>query len=431
MKILSIIGTRPEALKIGPVLRALGATPHMESIVCSTGQHRALLQHALAHFGLKPDVDLALMRRGQAPDQLLAHLLLRLGPTIQRVRPDWILAVGDTTSVLGASLAAAHHRVRFAHIEAGLRTDSPWDPFPEEFNRRITSVLADLHFAPTPQARQNLLQENISIERIVVTGNPIVDTLRHFCRQPAPRLTALWRKLGINLRLANQPRLLVVTFHRRENIGRPMQEICAALRELARSYAGAVKILCLVHPNPAVGRPARCELADVPHLVLSRPLDYPAMIAVLQRAHLVLTDSGGLQEEAPYLHVPALILRNCTERPEGIAAGVAQLVGTSRLRIVASVRRLLDDPAAHQAMTKPFTGYGDGRAAERIIGALWERSFVPGVNHPAQFTGEDLPRKNSPSLLLENSESLLAAQVENSEQSPFPLRHANSLRSAV
>ena len=283
------------------------------------------------------------------------------------------MAVGDTTSVLCASLAAAHHRIRFAHVEAGLRTDSKWDPFPEEFNRRITTVLADLHFAPTAHARQNLLQENIPAHRIIVTGNPIIDTLRQFSRQSAPAgLATLWRRLGLNRGDGVQPRLMVVTFHRRENIGRPMHEICAALRELARTYRGTVRILCIIHPNPAVREPARRDLAGVPHLVLSRPLDYAAMIAVLKCAHLVLTDSGGLQEEAPSLRIPVLVLRNRTERPEGVTAGAVKLVGTSRPRIVAAVRRLLDNPVAHRAMSRGFTGYGDGHAAKRIVRALRE-----------------------------------------------------------
>jgi UDP-N-acetylglucosamine 2-epimerase (non-hydrolysing) len=373
MRVLSIVGTRPEALKMGPVLCALAAARGVESLVCATGQHRALLHRALALFNLRPDFDLALKRHGPTPDALAAALLLRLGPLVDRVQPDWIMAVGDTTSVLCASLAAAHHRVRFAHVEAGLRTDSKWDPFPEEFNRRITTVLADLHFAPTAHARQNLLQENIPAHRIIVTGNPIIDTLRQFSRQSAPAgLATLWRRLDLDRGNGAQPRLMVVTFHRRENIGPPMHEICAALRELARTYRGTVRILCIIHPNPEVREPARRDLTGVPHLVMSRPLDYPAMIAVLKRAHLVLTDSGGLQEEAPSLRIPVLVLRNRTERPEGVTAGAVKLVGTSRPRIVAAVRRLLDNPAAHRAMSRGFTGYGDGHAAKRIVRALQE-----------------------------------------------------------
>lgn len=372
MRVLSVIGTRPEALKLGPVLQALAAAPGVQSLVCATGQHRALLRNSLALFGIRPDFDLALMQRGQEPPALLAALLTRLTPLVRRVKPDWVLAVGDTTSVLGASLAAAHQRVRFAHVEAGLRTASKGEPFPEELNRRLATVLADLHFAPTREARRNLRKENVAPRSIVLTGNPIIDTLRHFSARPnSPGLTRLWSRLGLDLAVRGpSPRLLVVTFHRRENIGRPMREICAALRDLARIHAGTLKILCIIHPNPAVRAPARRALAGVPHITLSRPLEYPAMIAVLKRAHIVLTDSGGLQEEAPWLRLPVLVLRNCTERPEGVAAGVAKLIGTSRPRIVAAVRHLLARPAAHRAMARGFKGYGDGHAAKRIVAAL-------------------------------------------------------------
>jgi UDP-N-acetylglucosamine 2-epimerase (non-hydrolysing) len=356
---------------MGPVLRALGAAAGIKSFVCSTGQHRALLPQALALFKLKPDFELALMRRGQTPEKLLAALLKRLGPLVQKIRPDWILAVGDTTSVLGASLAAAHQRVRFAHVEAGLRTDCIAEPFPEEFNRRIASVLADLHFAPTALARRNLQRENIPARRIIVTGNPIIDTLRHFSRQPDPAsLATLWRRLGLADKTNAPSRLLVVTFHRRENIGRPMREICTALRELARIYGDTIRILCIVHPNPAVRAPAHRDLDGIPHIILTRPLDYPALIAVLKRAHLVLTDSGGLQEEAPSLRVPVLVLRNCTERPEGVTAGAVKIIGTRCPDIVSAVRKLLDHPAAHRAMSGGFSGYGDGQAAKRILRAL-------------------------------------------------------------
>jgi len=371
MRILSIIGTRPEALKMGPVLRALGTARGIESLVCTTGQHRELLRAPLALFGIVPDFKLLLPRRGPSPHDLAALLLARLGPLVERVRPDWILAVGDTTSVLCAGLAAAHHRVRFGHVEAGLRTGARWDPFPEEINRRVATVLADLHFAPTATARRNLRREGVPARDIVITGNPVIDTLRQFPAQAVP--AGLARRLGLAGPAAAAPRLVVATFHRRENIGPPLREICAALRTIARDYAGRVRILCVIHPNPAVREPVRQELADTPHIVLARPLDYADMIAVLRRAHLVVTDSGGLQEEAPFLRVPVLVLRARTERPEGVAAGVATLVGTERAGIVAAVRRVLDRPAVHRAMSRGFTGYGDGHAAGRIVQALLDR----------------------------------------------------------
>lgn len=374
MRILSIIGTRPEALKMGPVDALLARTAGIESKICVTGQHRELLKAPLELFRLKPDFNLGLMRRDQAPESLLAALLVRLGPIIRRVRPDWILAAGDTTSVLGASLAAAHHRVRFGHIEAGLRTPEKWDPFPEEFNRRVTTVLADLHFAPTTEARRNLRRENIAASQIVVTGNPIIDTLRRFATDESrAHLPACWKKLAPNSGQGQPPRVLVVTFHRRENLGEPMRNICAALRDLAMAYRGTLKILCIVHPNPAVSDPTHRDLAGVPHVVLSRPLPYQSMIESLRRAHLVLTDSGGLQEEAPWLRVPVLVLRKTTERPEGVAAGVAKLVGTDRVSIVRHVQDLLDQPRKHRTMARGFAGYGDGHAAARIIAALTKK----------------------------------------------------------
>lgn len=370
-RVLSVIGTRPEALKMGPILQALSARKEIESLICATGQHGALMRRALELFKLAPDYLLSVRRRGSAPDELMAALLGPLQELVQRVRPDWILGVGDTTSVLCAGIAAARHRVRFGHIEAGLRTDCLWDPFPEEFNRRLLTGLTHLHFAPTQLARRNLRREKVPARQIVVTGNPILDTLRHFSRRSAPaQLDLLWSRLGFAPSPGASPRLLVVTFHRRETLGRPIQEICAALRELAAHYRGQLRILCLVHPNPAVRKPVRRALTGVSHIVLSRPLDYPVMLGVLQRAYIVLTDSGGLQEEAPALRVPVLILRRRTERPEGVRAGAAALIGTSRRAVVTAVRRLLEQPAAHRAMSRGFDGYGDGYAALRIVDAL-------------------------------------------------------------
>lgn len=356
---------------MGPVIQRLADTPGIASHVCLTGQHRQLLRSSLALFRIEPDFDLRLMRRAQSPEAVLAGVLAQLGSIVRRVRPDWILAVGDTSTVLGASLVAAHQRVRFGHVEAGLRSSDKWDPFPEELNRRLTTVLADLHFAPTAQARRNLLRENIAADRIVVTGNPIIDALDRFgASSPPARLPSWWRQLKRAAPEGKPPRLVLVTFHRRENVGRPMRNICGALRDLAEAYRGTVKILCVVHPNPAVREPAYRELAGIPHVTLVRPLSYPHMIIALKQAHLVLTDSGGLQEEAPCLRIPVLVLRKTTERPEGIAAGAARLVGTDRNAIVRHARELLDDPRAHELMSRGFSGYGDGQAARRIVAAL-------------------------------------------------------------
>lgn len=355
---------------MGPVLCALARRPGVVSALCTTGQHRALLDQSLRLFGLDPAYRLQARRRKDEP--LATGLVRQLSPVVARMRPDWILAAGDTSSVLAASLAALHHGVRFAHIEAGLRTHRKWEPFPEESYRRMAGVLADLHLAPTAHARRNLRRENVPARAIAVTGNPIIDTLQRFGRGPAPRvLRPLWRGLGLAAApRRGEPRLIVATFHRRENHGAPIAAVCAALRALAEQHAGRVKILCIVHPNPAVRTPVRQALHGVPHIALSRSLDYPAFIAVLRRAALVLTDSGGLQEEAAHLGVPVLVLRRTTERPEGLAAGAARLVGTGRGAIVRAVNRLLADARLRARMAGGFRGYGDGRAAARIVRAI-------------------------------------------------------------
>lgn len=359
---------------MGPVVCALAHRTGIKSLVCTTGQHHRLLDQSLDLFGIEPDYRLACPRQSPAP--FAARALAGIGPVIQRVRPDWILAAGDTSSVLAASLAALHHGVRFAHVEAGLRTDSKWEPFPEEGYRRVATALADLHLAPTREARRNLRRENIPASAIVVTGNPIIDTLHRFKPSAESRaLRRLWIRLGLTRNTgSDDPRLIVATFHRRENHGRPILAICEALRQLAAAYAGAVKVLCIVHPNPAVRRPTLRALRGVRDIVLSPSLPYPDLLAVLRRVTLVLTDSGGLQEEAPHLGVPVLVLRRLTERPEALAAGATRLVGTETSRIVAAARRLLDDRAAYRRMLRGFRGYGDGRAAHRIVEALEQSS---------------------------------------------------------
>lgn len=362
---------------MGPILCSFRAEKAIDSIICATGQHEELLKQPLAQFGLAPHFDLAVKQQGPHPDQLVTALLPRLGALVSKTKPDWIVAAGDTTSALCASLIATYRRVRFAHVEAGLRTGKLTQPFPEEFHRRISAIAADLHFAPNAQARSNLLRETIPSRAIIVTGNPIIDALRQMSGQSdSPRLTTLLQRT----RLTGSPdaparRLVLVTFHRRENIGRPVENICTALRTLAAQFREEISILCLVHPNPRISRPARLLLGNTPNIILSPPVDYTTMLLLLKRTTLLLTDSGGLQEEAPYLGVPVLILRNVTERPEGVAKGVARLVGTDPRAIVAQAQRLLKNPAAYRAMIdRNFRAYGDGHAARRIVTALIRRS---------------------------------------------------------
>lgn len=364
IRVLSVFGTRPEAVKMAPVVRALAAAPGVEARVCVTAQHRQMLDQILRLFEIKPDYDLDLMREDQSLAELSAAIFTGLDPVLLEARPDWVLVQGDTTTVAIASLLAYYRRIRVGHVEAGLRTGDRWQPFPEEINRRVASVVADLHFAPTEWARQNLLREGVPEAAVVVTGNPVIDALQVVANQPPPaEVTRLLERLEIGKR-----RLVLVTAHRRENFGQPLENICLALRDLAGR--GDVEIVYPVHLNPHVQEPVRRLLAGTPYITLLPPLDYLPLIHIMKRAALVLTDSGGIQEEAPAFGVPVLVLRAVTERPEGVEAGVLKLVGTERSVIVGEASRLLDDPVAYRRMARAVNPFGDGRAAERIVQAL-------------------------------------------------------------
>jgi UDP-N-acetylglucosamine 2-epimerase (non-hydrolysing) len=370
--VLTVFGTRPEAVKLAPVVLELQrrAGPSLVSHVCVTAQHRDMLDQVLRVFGIVPDVDLNVMADNQSPTQVASAVLARLEPVLQELRPDWVVVQGDTTTVALAALAAFYARVRVAHVEAGLRTDDKWQPFPEEINRRIAGVIADLHLAPTARARDNLLREGVPRARILVTGNPGIDALRWVTAQPTPPdVRARFAVWGLNESSA-VPRLVLVTAHRRENFGAGLEQICLALRDLARRYRGSVRIVYPVHRNPHVWEPVHRLLGEEPWVTLVPPLDYLPNLHLMRRATLVLTDSGGVQEEAPGLGVPALVLRDVTERPEGVEAGALRLIGTDRARIVAESTRLLDDPAAYRAMARAVNPFGDGHAAARIVAAL-------------------------------------------------------------
>jgi UDP-N-acetylglucosamine 2-epimerase (non-hydrolysing) len=374
LRVLSIFGTRPEAVKMAPVVQKLAQTPGIQSQVCVTAQHRQMLDQVLNLFGIIPDVDLNLMRPDQSLSELTAAIFTHLDPVFKKLKPDWILAQGDTTTVMSTSLLAYYNRVRFGHVEAGLRTGDKWQPFPEEINRKVAGVVADLHFAPTEWSRQNLLKENIPAGHIVVTGNPVIDALHYVLRQPpSSEALILLKQIGLPVEepvIPSAPWLVMVTAHRRENFGQPLENICAALRSLAELYGSDIRIVYPVHLNPNVQEPVYRLLKDVSNITLLPPLDYLPLMTLVKRARLMLTDSGGLQEEAPGLGVPVLVMREVTERPEGIAAGTVQLVGTETSRIVTEARRLLDDPAAHASMAHAVNPYGDGRAAERIVQAI-------------------------------------------------------------
>lgn len=364
MKVLTIFGTRPEAVKLAPVIQQLEQAPGVESVVCVTAQHREMLDQVLRIFEIIPEIDLDLMREDQSLAELSAAVFSGLDMVFREIRPDWVLIQGDTTTVMAAGLLAYFHRIRVGHVEAGLRTGDKWQPFPEEVNRRVAGVVADLHFAPTEWARQNLLREGVPEAQIRVTGNTVIDALQQIAARPYQPHE------GRLAEIPSDKRVILVTAHRRENFGAPLERIFAALRRLAERYEGEVVLIYPVHLNPHVRRPAQALLGDVPNLILAEPLDYLPMVYWMRRAHLILTDSGGLQEEAPALGTPVLVLREVTERPEAIEAGTARLVGTDTERIYAEACRLMDDPAAHEAMAKAVNPFGDGHAAERIVQAL-------------------------------------------------------------
>lgn len=359
IRVLSIVGTRPEAIKVAPVIQALAEDPAFSSRVLATAQHRHLLDQVLAIFGIQPDLDLDIMRPNQDLTTLTARLLPALDQALAQEAPDLVLIQGDTTTVLTAALACFYRRIPFGHVEAGLRTGDLDNPFPEEMNRRVAGCLARWHFVPTDSARQNLLREAIDSKSIYVTGNTVIDAL----------LSVSGRRPEIGLPLDPAKRLILVTAHRRENFGAPFREICQALLQLAKANPD-VHILYPVHPNPNIQGPAAELLGGHPAITLCPPLDYLPFVGAMQRAYLILSDSGGVQEEAPALAKPVLVLRNETERPEAVAAGVVKLVGPDRARIVGEAQRLLDEPAAYRAMARGVSPYGDGHATARIIAAL-------------------------------------------------------------
>ena len=364
LKVLSIFGTRPEAVKMAPIVKRLEATNGVSAMTCVTAQHREMLDQVLELFAITPDYDLDLMRTDQSLASLSTAIFQALEPVLDEVEPDWVLIQGDTTTVMVAALLAYYKRIRVGHVEAGLRTEDKWQPFPEEINRRVASVVADLHFAPTAWAHDNLVREGIPPEQIVVTGNPVIDALLEISERPYSPLDESLTDIPEN------HQVVLVTAHRRENFGAPMERIFNALREIAERYSDRLTLIYPVHMNPNVQEPARRILEGIENIHLTAPMDYQSIVHWMKRAHLILTDSGGIQEEAPALGTPVLVLRAVTERPEAIEAGTARLVGTDPDLILAETMRLLDDQSAHQAMAKAVNPYGDGHAAERIVSAL-------------------------------------------------------------
>ena len=371
LRVMVIFGTRPEAVKMAPVIKALKIHPdRIETSVCVTAQHREMLDQVLEAFDITPDIDLNLMQPNQNLAQLTARIFTELDPILKADRPDWLLVQGDTTTVMAAALLGYYNQINVGHVEAGLRTFDKWQPFPEEVNRRIAGVVADLHFAPTENNRQNLLREGIADEIIRVTGNTSIDALHLIIRQPTPQETThILEQARVS---PGDRRLVLVTAHRRENFGQPILDICKALRKLADQYRDEITLVYPVHLNPNIQEPVYNELSDVENILLLPPLDYLPLIHLMKHATLILTDSGGIQEEAPSLGIPTLVLRERTERQEGVTAGTLKLVGTQPDAIFTAAQELLDVPEAYAAMSGAVNPYGDGHAAERIAEALLE-----------------------------------------------------------
>lgn len=359
--ILCVVGTRPEAIKMAPVIRALKNEDWANVRVLATAQHRHMLDQVLSFFGVEPDIDLDIMRPNQALTTLTARLLLDLDDVLQAEKPDVVLVQGDTTTVMTVALACFYHRIPIGHVEAGLRTWDMHNPFPEEANRVIAGRLARWHFAPTESSRQNLLREGIPDSDVVVTGNTVIDAL----------LMTADRNPELGIDLDPEKRLVLITSHRRENFGEPFRNICRALRTLALRNEN-VQFLYPVHPNPNVKDVAHEMLGDCSNIHLCSPLDYAPFVAAMKRSSLIISDSGGVQEEAPALGKPVLVLRDETERPEAVEQGVVKLVGPNYERIVEETQRLLDDESAYRSMARGISPYGDGRGAERIVKVLRE-----------------------------------------------------------
>ena len=375
-KVLAVFGTRPEAIKLAPVIRALQAHPRFQTRVCVTAQHRQMLDQVLGLFHIRPHHDLDLMREDQSLFQITSRALDGLEGVLKEEHPDMVLFQGDTTTAMVAALAAFYLRIGTGHVEAGLRTQDKYNPFPEEMNRRLADALSDLCFAPTEAARQNLLKEGTPGERVFVTGNTVIDALQLVAEEQSSQDTQ--RRLEDEFQQRHgvpmDRRVLLVTGHRRESFGPDFESICRGLRSVAESNPD-IRIVYPVHLNPNVQEPVNRILGDADRVHLIEPLEYSSLVWLMGRSYLVLTDSGGIQEEAPSLGKPVLVLRKVTERPEGVEAGVARVVGTDARSIHQETQRLLDDPQAYNKMARAVNPYGDGRASERIVDIL-ERTIL-------------------------------------------------------
>ena len=366
LRVALIVGTRPEAIKLAPLALLLNNAPDCVCTIIGTGQQREMLPQTLDEFGLNADFDLSVMQKNHSLADLTARLFTRLDRAIEESKPDWIVVQGDTTSAMVGALCGFYRRNPVAHVEAGMRTGHLYSPFPEEVNRRIITQCATAHFAPTAACRDNLLREGVPASSVFVTGNTVIDALLHVVEQVRRQPSRLPEPL--QAQLAGR-RLLLVTSHRRESFGPKLESICTALRDLSK-LCKDIAIVLPVHPNPNVQQTILRILGEQPYLFLIEPQPYGTFVELLDRAYLILTDSGGIQEEAPSLGKPVLVLRDVTERPEGIEAGNALLVGTERQKIVSAAKSLLEDPDLYRTMAQTNNPYGDGKAAARIVDTL-------------------------------------------------------------
>jgi len=379
MKIFCVFGTRPEAIKMAPVVKRLEERAKIANIeikICVTAQHREMMDQVLNLFKIVPDYDLNIMESNQTPSQVAAAVISQLEPILIKEKPDWLLIQGDTTTVMAASIVAFYNRVKIGHVEAGLRTYNREWPFPEEINRQIAGVVADYHFAPTETAEKNLLSEGKRAKDILVTGNTVIDALQWVAGLPVPiRITSLLE--NINKTQTKSPKIILITAHRRENFGQPIINICNALKEIAQKFSDSINIIYPVHLNPNIYKPVHELLRNVKNITLTTPLNYHEFVHLLKVSHLVLTDSGGIQEEAPTLGKPVLVLREVTERPEAVDAGTAKIVGTAREDIVEKTSELLENSHLYNQMSQAVNPYGDGEASDRIIRFLMGEEVLP------------------------------------------------------
>lgn len=370
LKILTVFGTRPEAIKMAPLVLALSKNSAIDSKVCVTAQHREMLDQVLELFDIKPDFDLNLMKAGQSLNDITTEILLKLKPVLEEFKPDLVLVHGDTATTFAATLAAYYQQIKVGHVEAGLRTGNLYSPWPEEANRKLTSVLCEFHFAPTEAAKQNLIHEGYQ-RNIVVTGNTVIDALLTI-KEKIDNDKNLKASLASRYPFLNESKkLILVTGHRRESFGDGFERICQALVFLAKQNPEA-QILYPVHLNPNVQEPVKRLLNNIDNVFLIEPQQYLPFVYLMMRSHIILTDSGGVQEEAPSLGKPVLVMRDTTERPEAVEAGTVKLVGTDTQKIITEIQRLLDDESAYQTMSKAHNPYGDGLACQRIIKTIVE-----------------------------------------------------------